>query len=102
MLLVPLWFARMLRDNTSGLSLSLNRNAIIVAVSIMLLLNSYILSGSGPRGTDVIGQHIGDEIEDGEDVLFLQIQHYQCTDCIRSNFQWIQIAMETIPWILEN
>ena len=71
LLLVPLWFARMLRDNTSGLSLSLNRNAIIVAVSIMLLLNSYILAGSGPRGTDVVGQHIGDEIEDGEDVLFL-------------------------------
>ena len=71
LLLVPLWFARMLRDNSSGLSLSLNRSAVVVAVSIMLLLNAYILSGSGPRGTDVIGEHIGNEIEDGEDVLFL-------------------------------
>jgi len=71
LLLVPLWFARMLRDNTSGLSLSLNRNAVVVAVSIMLLLNSYILIESRPRGTDVIGEHIGNEIEDGEDILFL-------------------------------
>jgi hypothetical protein len=71
LLLVPLWFARMLRTETSGLNLGLNRNAIVASVAIMLILNSYILAGSGPRGTDVIGEHLEDEIEDGEDILYL-------------------------------
>ncbi len=71
LLLVPLWFGRMLRDGTSGISLILNRNLIIFSVAVMLILNSYILATTGPRGTDVVGKHLGEEIEDGEDILFI-------------------------------
>jgi hypothetical protein len=71
LLIVPLWFSRMLRTDTSGVSLAKNRNTMVVTICLMLLLNSYVLAGSGHRGTDVVGAHIGNEIEDGEDVLFL-------------------------------
>ena len=71
LLLVPLWFARMLRTNSQGLSLEINRNVMIGCVAFMLILNSYILAGSGPRGTDVIGKHLSGEIEDDVDVLYL-------------------------------
>ena len=71
LLLVPLWFGRMLRTETSGLTLNLNRNVMVVTVCLMLLLNSYILASSGKRGTDVIGSHLSEDIEDGEDILFL-------------------------------
>ena len=71
LLLVPLWFSRMLRTDSVGLSLENNRNVMVGTVVLMLLLNSYILAGSGPRGTDVIGHHLSDEIENDDDVLYL-------------------------------
>ena len=55
LLIVPLWFSRMLRTDTSGLSLVRNRNTMVVTICLMLLLNSWVLANSGPRGTDVVG-----------------------------------------------
>lgn len=72
LLLVPLWFGRMLKTDSEGLTIEgPGRKITIVTICLMLLVNASVLAATGERGTEVIGTHLNEEIEEGEDILFI-------------------------------
>jgi len=71
LLIIPLWYSRLLRTDSIGLSIEKNRNILVTAICLMLVINASVLVVTGERGTEVIGAHLSDEIEEGEDILFI-------------------------------
>ncbi len=72
LLLIPLWFGRMLKTDTEGLTIEgPGRKITIVTICLMLLVNASVLAATGERGAEVIGTHLNGEIEEGEDILFI-------------------------------
>ena len=71
-LLIPLWYERMLRSRTKEFSLDYNnRNIVVVMISLLLIVNASVLAITGERGTEVIGSHLEGEIGVEEDILFV-------------------------------
>lgn len=71
LLIIPLWYSRLLRTDSFGLSIEKNRNILVATICLLLVINASVLVATGERGTEVVGVHLGDEIEEGEDVLFI-------------------------------
>ena len=72
LLIIPFWYSRMLKSESKGLTvLGPGRNTVVAAICFMLLVNAAVLASTGERGTEVIGVHLGDEINEGEDIIFI-------------------------------
>ena len=72
LLLVPLWFGRMLQGNFDDIFSTPNKNRISVSLVVLLLIiNAAVLSSTGQRGTDAIGEHLESELSDNQDILFI-------------------------------
>lgn len=71
LLIIPLWYSRLLRTDSIGLSIEKNRDILVATICLILVINASVLVATGERGTDVVGVHLGDEIEEGEDILFI-------------------------------
>ena len=72
LLLIPIWYSVMLRSEAKGINFpSKSKNIAVVFISLLLIVNITLLGMTGERGTDVIGQHLEDEINSEEDILFI-------------------------------
>ena len=72
LLIIPFWYSRMLKSESKGLAIrGPGRNMIVAAVCFMLLVNAAVLASTGERGTEVIGAQLGDDIDEGEDIIFI-------------------------------
>jgi hypothetical protein len=71
LLIIPLWYSRLLRTDSIGLSIEKNRNILVATICLLLVINASVLVATGERGTEVVGVHLGDEIGEGEDILFI-------------------------------
>ena len=72
LLLIPLWFSRLLKTDSAGLSSDNGENKIVVGlVSALLVINILVLSTTGTTGSEYVGSHLSDEITDDEDLLFV-------------------------------
>ena len=72
LLLIPIWYSVMLRSEAKGINFpSKSKNIAVVFISLLLIVNITLLGMTGERGTDVIGQHLKDEINSEEDILFI-------------------------------
>tara|TARA_Y100000741_G_scaffold91831_1_gene68131 strand:- start:101 stop:571 length:471 start_codon:yes stop_codon:yes gene_type:complete len=62
----------MLKSESKGLTVrGPGRNTVVAAICFMLLVNAAVLASTGERGTEVIGVHLSDEIDEGEDIIFI-------------------------------
>ena len=72
LLLIPLWFCRLLKTDSVGLSSENGENKLVVGlVSALLVINILVLSTTGTTGSEYVGSHLSDEITDDEDLLFV-------------------------------
>lgn len=70
-LAVPLWWAHMAKQDGVAIELKENKNRSIMSITIalMIIINSYILTFD--RGIEELGEELHDEIEDGENILYI-------------------------------
>ena len=70
-LAVPLWWAQMAKQDGTALELKENENRSVMSIMIalMIIINSYILTLD--RGIEELGVELNDEIEDGENILYI-------------------------------
>jgi hypothetical protein len=72
LLILPLWWAWMARDGEAAILPDEGREILFaVIIAILLLLNAHILSATGPRGMEVIGADLANEVEDGDEILYV-------------------------------
>ncbi|MAH91403.1 MAG: hypothetical protein CMA11_06505 [Euryarchaeota archaeon] len=72
LLFTPLLFIRLLNNNSYELINNQNRGIAHSFIIIMVIINAAVLSYTvGERGTQIIGQQLGDEITEQQDILFI-------------------------------
>ena len=71
-LILPLWWMWMANGEKNSMMPLPSREAFFAAsITILLLLNAYILVQTGPRGMEDIGKSLSDEVEDGDEILYI-------------------------------
>ena len=70
-LVVPLWWSQMAKDKSCGIHLKENkqRSLMTLAIALMLIINSYILTFD--RGIEELGEEMSIEIEDDQNILYI-------------------------------
>ena len=70
-LAVPLWWAQMAKQKEPVITLKENKNKSLmsIVIALMIIINSYILTFE--RGIEQLGEELYDEIEDGENILYI-------------------------------
>ena len=70
-LAVPLWWAQMAKQKEPVITLKKNKNKSLmsIVIALMIIINSYILTFE--RGIEQLGEELYDEIEDGENILYI-------------------------------
>ena len=70
-LAVPLWWAQMAKQKEPAIELKNNKNRSVMslAIALMIIINGYILTFD--RGIEQLGEELYDEIEDGENILYI-------------------------------
>lgn len=70
-LIVPLWWSQMAKQKEPALKVINNKNKILIAlvITLMLIINCYILTID--RGIEELGQEINEDIVDGENILYI-------------------------------
>ena len=70
-LVVPLWWSQMAKDKSCGIQLKENkhRSLMTLAIALMLIINSYILTFD--RGIEELGEEMSIEIEDDQNILYI-------------------------------
>ncbi len=70
-LVVPLWWAQMAKEKQPALYIIDNkhRSLMTLSIALMLIINCYILTLD--RGIERLGQEINEDIEDGENILYI-------------------------------
>ena len=72
LLFIPLLYIRLLNDDSYNLISEENKTVAYAFISIMIVINIAVLSYTvGERGTQIIGEQLNQEIEEGQDILFL-------------------------------
>ena len=70
-LAVPLWWAQMAKQKEPVITLKENKNKSVmsIVIALMIIINAYILTFD--RGIEQLGEELYDEIEDGENILYI-------------------------------
>ena len=70
-LAVPLWWAQMAKQDGPAIELKDNKNRSVMSIiiALMIIINSYMLTFD--RGIEELGEELYDEIEDGENILYI-------------------------------
>jgi len=70
-LAVPLWWAQMAKQDGPAIELKENKNRSVMSIiiALMIIINSYMLTFD--RGIEELGEELYDEIEDGENILYI-------------------------------
>lgn len=71
LLIVPLWYSRMLMSEYKFPVSSKPSNITYVLVFMLIAINSAVLATTGQTGVSVIGSHLEGQISDDDDILFI-------------------------------